>query len=128
MNSPQHQQMQELQQGLQGLQQQLQLLQQQKNELENLIDSLTELGSKKEGDAVLIPFGAGVFIKAKVETTETVILNVGANVVVEKSIVDTLALVAKQSKELHTIEQSMQEELAHMSQQLQFLQLSQASE
>ena len=117
-----------MQQGLQGLQEQLQLLQRQKNELDHLTDSLTELQKNKNEDTVLVPFGAGIFVQAKIENSEKVILNVGANVVVEKNIADTLALVAKQSKELQTIEQSMQEELAHMSQQLQFLQMSQASE
>ena len=128
MDSPHDIQMQELQQGLQGLQEQLQLLQRQKNELDHLTDSLTELQKNKNEDTVLVPFGAGIFVQAKIENSEKVILNVGANVVVEKNIADTLALVAKQGKELQTIEQSMQEELAHMSQQLQFLQMSQASE
>ena len=124
--SPQSQQeMQELQQGVQQIQQQLQLLQQQKVELEHLTDSLSELQKNTSGKEVLVPFGAGIFIKAKIEDPSKVILNVGAQVVVEKNIEDTLALVTRQSKELHTIEQSMQEELVHVSQQLQFLQLSQ---
>lgn len=125
MNPVQSQEMQELQQGIQTLQQQLQLLQQQKAELEQLTDTLTELKDTKAGHEVLVPFGSGIYIKAKVEDPHTVILNVGASVVVEKNIADTLELVARQSKELHTIEQSMQEELAHISQQLQFMQLSQ---
>ncbi len=123
---PQSQQeMQELQQGVQQIQQQLQLLQQQKVELEHLTESLIELQKNQAGQEVLVPFGAGVFIKAKIEDTSKVILNVGAQVVVEKNIEDTLSLVARQSKELYTIEQSMQEELVHVSQQLQFMQLSQ---
>ncbi len=123
---PQSQQeMQELQKGMQQIQQQLQFLQQQKIELEHLTDSLAELQKNQKGQEVLVPFGAGIFIKAKIEDTSKVILNVGAQVVVEKNIGDTLMLVTRQSKELHTIEQSMQEELVHISQQLQFMQLSQ---
>ena len=118
--------MQELQQSMQYIQQQLQLLLGQKAELEQLTDSLHELEKHPQQKDVLVPFGAGIFLKAEVKDSQTVILNVGANITVEKSIVDALSLVEKQYKELQTIEISMQEELAHIMQQLQFLQLSQA--
>ena len=118
------QQMQELQQGMQDIQQQLQSLSQQKTELEHLTDSLQELTKNPEHKDVLVPFGAGIFLKAVLADSSKVLLHVGANVTVEKSVPDTLSLIEKQSKELQVIEQSMHEELAHIQQQLQFLQLS----
>jgi len=115
----------ELQQGLKQVQQQLQLLQQQKLELEQMVDTLQELKKTNTPHEILVPLGAGVFIKTNIKDTKTVILNVGSNIAVEKTVEDALALVEKQGKELGTIEHSMNEELAHMSQQLQFLQMSQ---
>jgi len=122
-----YQQAQELQQGLQHMQQQLQLLLQQDAELEQLIDALKELQKHPLKKDVLVPFGGGIFLKADIKDTQTVLLNVGAGVTIEKDIDATLTLVEKQSKELHTIELSIREELAHVQQQLQFLQISQMS-
>jgi prefoldin alpha subunit len=47
------------------------------------IDTLTGLASSK-ADEVLVPVGAGILIRASPPKTEKVLLNVGANVVVEK--------------------------------------------
>ena len=120
-----YQQAQELQKGLQQMQQQLQLLLQQDMELEQLIDALKELQKHPEKKELLVPFGAGISLKAELTDSKKVILNVGANITVEKNIDDTLLLIEKQKKELKIIEQSMQEEFAHVQQQLQFLQISQ---
>ena len=124
-SSPSYQQMQELQQNLKEIQQQLQLLFQQRTELEHLTGALQELGNTTGEQEVLIPLGAGIFIKASIKDVKTILLNVGAEVIVEKNVEDTLQLVERQNKELQTIESSMQEELAHVNQQLQYLQLSQ---
>ncbi|MSR86448.1 prefoldin subunit alpha [Candidatus Woesearchaeota archaeon] len=117
-------QTQELQQGMQQIQEQLQLLLQQKAELDHLTDALQELKKRPQKQDVLVPFGAGIYLKAEIKDPTHVLLNVGAGVTVEKDINATLVLIEKQAKELHTIEGSMQEELAHVRQQLQFLQMS----
>ncbi len=123
MSSPNE--MKELQQGIEHIQQQLQMLLQQGAELEQLIESLKELKKYSDRKEVLIPFGAGLFLKSEIKDPKHVLLNVGAGVTIEKDIDSTIELVEKQYKELGVIEQSMQEELAHVRQQLQFMQLSQ---
>lgn len=124
MDPTSYPQLQELQEGMQQVQQQLQLLLQQKAELEQLTDALHELKKHSGKKDVLVPFGAGIYLKAEIKDSSNVLLNVGAGVTVEKDIDATLVLIEKQSKELITIEGSMQEELAHIRQQLQFLQMS----
>lgn len=124
MDPTQSPQLQELQQGMQQIQEQLQLLLQQKSELEHLTDALQELKKAQAKQDVLVPFGAGIYIKAEIKDPTQVLLNVGAGVTVEKDVDATLALIEKQAKELGVIEMSMREELAHIQQQLQFSQLS----
>ena len=123
--NPVPQELQELQEGMQHIQQQLQTLFQQKTELEHLTEVLTELKKNPDKKEVLVPFGAGIFLKAELVDSQKVLLHVGANVTVEKSVPDTLQLIEKQSQELQLIEQSMQEEMAHIKQQVQYLQVSQ---
>lgn len=125
MDPTQSPQLQELQQGMQQIQEQLQLLLQQKAELEHLTDALQELKKAGAKQDVLVPFGAGIYIKAEIKDSSQVLLNVGAGVTVEKDVDATLTLIEKQAKELGVIEMSMREELAHIQQQLQFSQLSQ---
>ncbi len=124
MDPTNYPQLQELQQGMQHLQEQLQLLLQQKAELDHLTDALHELKKQGQKQDVLVPFGAGIYLKAEIKDSQTVLLNVGAGVTVEKDIDSTLVLIDRQAQELVTIEGSMQEELAHVRQQLQFLQMS----
>src|SRR3989344_3257431 len=123
--NPVPQELQELQEGMQHIQQQLQTLFQQKTELEHLTEVLTQLKKNPDKKEVLVPFGAGIFLKAELVDSQKVLLHVGANVTVEKSVPDTLQLIEKQSQELQLIEQSMQEEMAHIKQQVQYLQVSQ---
>ncbi|MBI5797575.1 prefoldin subunit alpha [Candidatus Woesearchaeota archaeon] len=120
-------QLQELQQTIQQIRQQLHMLRQQKQELEQVSEAIAEMKKTKNGHELLIPLGAGVFTKAKVSENKTIILNVGAQIAVEKDISSAEDLIGKQLQELTAIEASMNEELAHVSQQFQFLQMSQAA-
>ena len=118
----------ELQQALKQVQQQLQMLAQQREELDQVHDSVVEMKSVDKGQEILVPLGAGIFTQGTLTQTKTLLLNVGAQVVVEKNVDDALTLIEKQMKELQTIEQSMQEEFGHISQQLQFMQLGKGLE
>lgn len=113
----------ELKQVVGQIQQQLQMLEGQLGELETVKYALTEFDKAKKDDEVLVPLGAGIFIKTSVKEQNKVILNVGASTAVEKSVKEAVELVDKQISELKNIEVSMNEELAQMSQQLQFMNL-----
>ncbi|HLC22299.1 MAG TPA: prefoldin subunit alpha [Candidatus Nanoarchaeia archaeon] len=124
----QQQEMQEVQQTLLHMQQQLQLLAHQLQELEQVKEAIVSMKHTKEGDEILVSLGGGVYTKAKVQVPGTVIMNVGAHVVVEKSTKDAEALVHAQIAELENIQKDMGQEFAHMSQQMQMLQLTQGKE
>ena len=120
----QQQEMQEVQQTLLHMQQQLQLLAHQLQELEQVKDTIVSMRNTKEGDEILVSLGGGVHTKAKLQVPGTVIMNVGAHVVVEKSTKDAETLVHAQIAELENIQKDMEREFAHMSQQMQMLQLT----
>ena len=113
----------EIKEIVEHIQQQLQMLEGQLGELETVKYALTEFDKAKKNDEVLVPIGAGIFIKTSVKEENKVVLNVGASTAVEKSVKDAVILVDKQIEELKKIEVSMNEELAQMSQQLQFMNL-----
>ncbi len=107
------------------MQQQLQLLEHQLQELDQVKDAISEMKKAENGQEILVPLGAGVFSKANVKDNEKVIMNVGSNVAVSKSLDEAKVLVEKQIEELKNIQEQMNQEFAGISQQMQFLQMAQ---
>ncbi|MDO8481424.1 MAG: prefoldin subunit alpha [Nanoarchaeota archaeon] len=64
------------------------------------LQSLDEFSKLEGGEEVLVPFNNGIFAKATLHRPEKLLLNVGAGVVVDRSVADARALVAKQKDEL----------------------------
>ena len=58
------------------------------NELRISNLTLEGLEKEKKGTELFVPVGGGSYIKAKVETTKTVVVGIGADVAVEKSLKD----------------------------------------
>ncbi len=56
------------------------------NELTAAKSAVDELANVKEGEEVLVPVGAGVYIKANVSNTKIVLVAIGANIIVERSL------------------------------------------
>lgn len=80
------------------------------NEMEILKESVSKIKGEKGSD-VLIPLGSGVFLKGKISDDEKCLVNVGANVVVEKEIEDAKKLIDEQIKELEKIHSNMRSQL-----------------
>ena len=72
------------------------------NELRISNLTLDGLEKEKKGTELFVPVGGGSYIKAKVETTKTVVVGIGAEVAVEKSLkeakVDLEARIAELEK------------------------------
>jgi len=62
-----------------------------------LLDSLPNISLDKE---VLFPIGGGVYIKGKVADSETVLLDVGADVLSESTVKDAAEIAAKSINDL----------------------------
>ena len=89
-----------LQQQLQQISEQMEVLQQQHTELETSIEALQELEKTKAGNEFLAPIANGIFVKGELSDTSTLLVNVGADVAVEKSIPQVTALLERQKQEI----------------------------
>ncbi|RLF05648.1 MAG: prefoldin subunit alpha [Thermoprotei archaeon] len=56
------------------------------NEVASAKSALEELEVVEEGEELLVPIGAGVYVRAKVSGKSEVLVTIGANILVEKSI------------------------------------------
>lgn len=93
--------------------QQLQMLEQHVNDLTrrehalvdvlqqigSAIDAVTGLGEKEDSDT-LVPVGVGVFIQTKVSSKESIFLDVGAGVMIERDRRYTLSFLESKMKEI----------------------------
>jgi|SRR3989344_914229 len=104
--------------------QQLEDLKHQLLELDHVKESLNQLKIDNKGE-ILVPFGGGVFVKAKVENKSNVILNSGSGIAVEKDVDSVLELVEKQLTQLKEIELQMNEEVLNISNQIDMMGLEQ---
>jgi prefoldin alpha subunit len=123
MNENQNNELEELGSRLKYLEKQMDQLIHQLQELEIVKDGIKDIANSKIGNEILVPIGAGVFAKATLKDSDKVLMNVGSQIVVEKSSVDAEKLVADQIGELDQIKDKMQGELASLSNQIQLLQI-----
>ncbi len=89
-----------LQQQLQQISEQMEVLQQQQGELELSIEALQELEKAKPGNEFLAPIANGIFVRGELRDTSTLLVNVGADVAVEKNIPAVMELLEKQKQEI----------------------------
>ena len=73
-------------------------IEEQINEINNTVASLNDLKDVKEGTEILVPIHTGIFAKAKIEKVEKLRVNVGAGIVAEKSVDDTIKMLQDQVK------------------------------
>ena len=89
-----------IEQQAQQLQQYLQVFDQQLLELRTIIKSLKEFNELKKGDSILAPVANGMFVKAKLEEASTLRINVGAGVVVSKTVEEAVKMMESQESEI----------------------------
>lgn len=88
-----------LQQQLEQVNQHLELLTQQAAELDISINAVQELGKTKVNNEILAPVANGIFIKVKLLDNEKLIVNVGSDTTVEKTIPEVVKLLEEQKKQ-----------------------------
>lgn len=88
------------------------------NESQMALETLKALESAKEGDNILVPIGASSYIFAKVENINKVVVGVGANVCVEKSIKESIDMINERISKLEQIKASLQQQFIQASQRL----------
>ena len=76
--------------------------------------------SKEQSDAsVLVPIGGSSFIKANLETTDKIIVGMGAGVSIEKTVVEAKEIVRNRMTELEKSRVEMQQQLVQIVNKIQ---------
>lgn len=96
-------QLQIISQQIQQLQKQIQTLKMQDIEIQYIIQSISGLDDCKVGSEVLAPVANGIFIKAKLEDKKTLLVNVGSDIVTEKTVPETVHMLSRQLEEVKKV-------------------------
>ncbi|MBR9677435.1 prefoldin subunit alpha [Candidatus Woesearchaeota archaeon] len=99
-----NQQIGQLQEGLQNID--LQLL-----ELNSMIASLDDIANAKSDNPILVPVHNGIFARAKIDSFDHFLVNVGSNIIIESDLANTKKLLSKQSKKLEEFKEQTIKEL-----------------
>ena len=96
-----------LEQQVKQVEEQNQTLQKQIEDLNGIKEAIESMEKTKIGSELFVPISAGIFIKAEIKQNNELLVNVGDNVVVPKSIKDAITLVEKQEKEIQKYKETM---------------------
>lgn len=104
-----------LDQHIKQLQKQLEMVTNQLVELNMTSGSLDEFGNIKAGKEIFVPLSSGIFAKASIKDTSSLLVNVGANVAVTKDVASTKKIIQNQIEEVRKIQKQMVDELEKMT-------------
>ena len=93
-------QFQAMQQQLEQISQHLELLNQQNDELDISINAVKELSETKVDNELLAPIADGIFFKGVLKDNQKLVVNVGSDTTVEKSIPEVVKLLEDQKKDV----------------------------
>ena len=111
-----------IEQQMKEYQQELMTLQAQSNELTNLEESLKEIEKSKDKNEILTALSSGIFIKTELKNSKEVLMNVGSNVVVPKTIAETIEIVKDQALKIQAIAHKLEQDLQLFAQHASSLQ------
>jgi len=69
-------------------------------EMSNTVEALKEFEKLKNNDEILFPVANGIFAKGKLTDNTLLRINIGSDVIVEKSITNTIDMMETQAKEI----------------------------
>src|SRR3989338_6814386 len=96
-----------LQAQMQAVHKQMEALAEQAHEMDIVESAIDEFSRSKKGNDMFVTLTPGLFVKAKLEENESVVLNVGGGAMVQKSIPQAKEIVANQCGELRKLEAEM---------------------
>ena len=80
--------------------------------------NLEGLEKEKIETSLLVPIGGGSYIKAKIESTEKIVVGIGAGVAVEKTFNEAKEILSKRIEELEKLYGRLQQQLAQIGQKI----------
>lgn len=100
-----------------ALKEQLVMFQENLNQLEATIETLKGLGEGKKDS--LIPAGSGVYLKGKEIEGDVVLVNVGAGIIIEKSVPEALEIIDKRKSATEEMMEKVEGEMYSLSKELE---------
>ena len=113
-----------LQQDFTQLQNNVQTIEQQLAEVELIKKSLDDFSKQKKDSESLMALANGIFAEAKILNVKHLLVNVGSNVVVKKTVPETIQLIDEQSKELEKYKKQAMDGLNEILVKIQEIQAS----
>ncbi len=107
-----------LQQNLESLRQQLELVERQLIEIKTTELVFRDFKNKKGIDDVLIPLGSGCYGKAKITDVKSVLVNLGANVMVNKTLESAELFLKRREEELEKVGREIQEQMIRVANEI----------
>ena len=80
--------------------------------------NLEGLEKEKIETSLLVPIGGGSYIKAKIESTEKIVVGIGAGVAVERTFNEAKEILSKRIEELEKLYGRLQQQLAQIGQKI----------
>jgi prefoldin alpha subunit len=114
--------MQMIDQQLKQIQQQLHAVEQQSMEVESVIDALGSISKVEPGSDILVPLSSGIFVKAKIQDNKELLVNVGSNTTVSKSVPEVQEMLKKQNQELDRVKKDLTDNFTKFANKMQALQ------
>ena len=105
-----------------GLNDNLRLLSLQLDELNKTIETVKHVKEQTAGDDMLVPLGAGVFVKAKITDVSTLTLELGAKIMAERKPEAISKLLENQKKQTEDARKVLEEQLNSTIQRAQTVQ------
>jgi prefoldin alpha subunit len=99
----------------QQVQQQVQALESQAGEMDIVQQALDDFAQSKAGSPAIVTLTPGLFVKAKLEETDKVLLNVGGGAVVQKTIPEAKKVIAEQATELRKLQEELSTQLQKLA-------------
>ena len=91
-------QFQTLQQQIEQISEHVEMLNQQNMEIDVSIMAIKEVGKTEIGKEILAPIANGIFLKSELKDNQRLVVNVGSEVTVEKTIQETAELLERQKE------------------------------
>lgn len=100
-----------IEQQMKQIQKQMQLVESQIEELSTATNALEDLKNTKPGTKILVPVSNGIFTKAELKDNQELIVNVGANITVNKDVDSAKSIVQEQISDMKKFEEKMMVDL-----------------
>jgi prefoldin alpha subunit len=81
--------------------------------------TLEGIEKEKQNSSLLVPVGGGSYIKAKLESADTVIIGIGAGVATERTINEAKENIGKRIADVENTREALQQQLTQVIQRIQ---------